>query len=624
MDAQTEMNIAVTASDFYRPDKSYGFVTEKNRREQDDLRLPELNSGFDTLYWYRDADLTEIREDAQGCFLDSDDEIRRLEAEAGEEFPGERGRIPLVFKADVPGQGNYKVTVTIRGGEEPGEILIFEGCRGLGYKGELRSPWELRSPGEQHLPWEQTGCLSGEKPGISSGGISAGGAFTRSMTVNVCDIVPRGRTDCCENKSINIAVAADRPRISGIRIEEISCPTVYIAGDSTVTNQSAEYPYTPGTCYSGWGQMLSAYLDERIAVSNHAHSGLTTDSFRSEGHYDIVRRFIRPGDFYFMQFGHNDQKLMELKAEGGYRENLLRYIEECREVGAHPVIITPLARNTWRGNDGAYNDLLAEYGAVCLEVGRQKDVPVLDLHGRSVEFVREKGLDAAKAYFHPDDYTHSNDYGAYLFAGFVAEEIVRVCRGHSLPPYRFLAECVTKGFGSWEPPEKIIMPVRPKIYGEMRIPEEGAPLLSEVKNLNEPADRTAVLDMLIKTARFFPTNVYNDMFTDVVGHEWYAGTVECAYQNGMIEESLVEDGCFFPEREVTLEEFLVFAVNAYKSRKKLPEERPCAYDGSSRDFARSFVRAACAIGLLARDGSEDLSRGISRGEAVELCRRMRI
>lgn len=593
-DAQAEENIAVTASDLYCPDKGYGFVTEENRKKQENLQLPELNSGFDTLYWYRDANLSEIREDEKGCFLDSESRVRSLEAEAGEAFPGERGRIPLVFKADVPKQGNYKVTVTIRAEEPIGEILIFAGGRRLGFLGKL----------PEFLPGEVF--------------------FARSMTVNVCDIVPRGRTDCFENKTINISIVADRPRISGIRIEEISCPNVYIAGDSTVTDQSAEYPYTPGTCYSGWGQMLSAFLDERLAVSNHSHSGLTTDSFRSEGHYGNVMRFIRPGDFYFMQFGHNDQKLQELKAEEGYRRNLLRYIKECRDASVHPVIVTPLARNSWKGNDGTYNDFLAEYAAACLEVGEQEGVPVLDLHGRAMEFIRKKGVEAAKAYFHPDDYTHSNDYGAYLFAGMVAEEIVRVCKIHSEPAYGFLAECVTKGFGSWEPPEKIVMPKKPKIYENMRNPDEGALLLSEIENTDEPADRAAVLDMLIKTARFFPTNVYNDMFTDVVGHEWYAGTVECAYQNGMIEENLVEDGCFFPESKVTLEEFLVFAVNAYRSRKTLAEESACAYDDRCRGFAQSYVRAACAIGLLACDGSEDLSRNISVGEAVEMCRRMRI
>lgn len=597
---------AVTASDLYCPDKGYGFVTEENRREQESLQLPELNSGFDTLYWYRDVKLSEIREDENGCFLDSEGRVRSLEAEAGETFPGERGRIPLIFKADVPKQGNYKVTVAIRTEEPIGKILIFTGCRRLGYHGG------------------DLGCFPGGDAGVSSWESLAGNIFTRSMVVNVCDIVPRGRTDGFENRSINIAIVADRPRISSIRIEEISCPTLYIAGDSTVTDQSAEYPYTPGTCYSGWGQMLPVFLDERIAVSNHSHSGLTTDSFRSEGHYGIVRRFIRPGDFYFMQFGHNDQKLQELKAEEGYRENLLRYIRECRDAGVHPVIVTPLARNTWKGNDGTYNDLLAEYAAACLKVGEQEGVPVLDLHGRAMEFIRRKGLEAAKLYFHPDDYTHSNDYGAYLFAGMVAEEILKVCKDHSRASYRFLAECVTGGLGSWEPPEKIVMPRKPKIYENMKNPEEGAPLLSEVKNPDVPANRAAVLDMLIKTARFFPTNVYNDMFTDVVGHEWYAGAVECAYQNGMIEESLVEEGHFFPEREVTLEEFLVFAVNAYKSRKMLPAESPCAYDDKCRAFSRSFVRGACAIGLIDRDGSEELSRVISVGEAVELCRRMRI
>ena len=133
-----------------------------------------------------------------------------------------------------------------------------------------------------------------------------------------------------------------------------------------------------------------------------------------------------------------------------------------------------------------------------------------------------------------------------------------------------------------------------------------------------------MLDMIIKTARFFPTNVYNDMFKDVVGHEWYAGTVECAYQNGIIDGHLVEEQCFYPEREVTLEEFLVFAMNGYKSRKILPEEKECAYDGSCREFATPFIRAACAIGLLPPDGSADLNKVITRGEAVDLCRRMKI
>lgn len=590
VDSGTANIIDVSAADLYQPGKGYGFITEQNRREQELLKIPELNSGFDTFYWYQDTDLTCPEDNDSGCFLDSDKRVRELEEEAGESFAGEHRRIPLTFKVDVPRQGNYKVTITIRTEEPMRDVQIFTGRRRLGFFGNI--------------------------PGNTE--------FRHTMTVNVCDIVPRGQTRIYTDKSLDITVVADKPKISGITIVETVCPVIYIAGDSTVTDQSAEYPYAPGTSYAGWGQMLSAYLDENIAVSNHAHSGLTTDSFRREGHYAVIDQYSRPGDFLFYQFGHNDQKLQELKAEGGYRMNLLRYIGECRDKGAYPVIVTPIARNSWKGNDGSYNDLLWEYAETCREIGRTAEVPVLDLHKLSREFIVKKGLEASKAYFFPNDFTHSNDYGAYYMAGFVAKEIVRVCGSHNEPRYRFLAKCVTEGFGQWKPAEPIAVPVKPKKFEAMINPWGENELLSDVQDLDAPLDRVTALDMIIKTARFFPTNVYNDMFTDVVGHEWYAGTVECAYQNGIIDEHLVTDNCFCPENRVTLEEFLVLAVNGYKSRKTLPQEAPCSYDDCCRPFALRFIRAARSIGLLKADGSEQLSRIITRGEAVEICRRMKI
>lgn len=300
VDSGTANIIDVSAADLYQPGKGYGFITEQNRREQELLKIPELNSGFDTFYWYQDTNLTCPEDNDSGCFLDSDKRVRELEEEAGESFAGEHRRIPLTFKVDVPRQGNYKVTITIRTEEPMRDVQIFTGRRRLGFFGNI--------------------------PGNTE--------FRHTMTVNVCDIVPRGQTRIYTDKSLDITVVADKPKISGITIVETVCPVIYIAGDSTVTDQSAEYPYAPGTSYAGWGQMLSAYLDENIAVSNHAHSGLTTDSFRREGHYAVIDQYSRPGDFLFYQFGHNDQKLQELKAEGGYRMNLLRYIGECRDKGA--------------------------------------------------------------------------------------------------------------------------------------------------------------------------------------------------------------------------------------------------------------------------------------------------
>lgn len=593
-----EGGISISPGDLYQPEVGYGFVTEKNRREQELLQFPELNAGFETTYWYQEQELTCVEGEEGSCFLDSDGKVTSLQQEAGETWQGEHRWIPLSFKADVPRQGNYKVTLEIparASGEEKGQMLLFTGRRRLAFLGAVPDASQAR-----------------------------GGMFSHTMTVNVCDIVPRGQTKVYEDRSLDITLVAARPRIQALYIEETDCPTLYIAGDSTVTDQSAAYPYAPGTSYSGWGQMLSAYLKEGIAVSNHAHSGLTTDSFRREGHLGVVEQYGRAGDYILFQFGHNDQKLAELKAREGYRENLLRYIKESREKGMYPLLVTPLARNTWKGNDGTYNDLLEEYAASCMEVGAETGVPVLDLHGESMAFILKKGLEGAKPYFFPGDYTHSNDYGAYHMAGLVAAQIGIVCGSHPDPAYRFLASCVTEGFGPWEPAGEIVPLSKPEQFKDVADPEEGATLLAGTDRLEEPVDRASALDMVIKTARFFPTNVYNDMYTDVVGHEWYAGTVECAWQNGLIDPGMVENDCFYPERPVTLEEFLVFAVNGYKSRKKLPEAGSCIYDETCAAYARPYIQAACRLGLLPADGSGNLGRILTRGEAVELCRRLKI
>ena len=638
--------IRVRAGNLYESGRGYGFVTEKNRGEQERLRVPELNSAFDAACWYQNQELTLVEEDRFGCFLDSDGGIARLEKGAGAPFEGEHRRIPLSFKLDVPCQGNYKVTVEIRSEQPMRDVLIFTGRRHLGYWGDV--PGEGSSNG-----FGSEGGLHAQ--GTEYGredGTDIGKGFSCTMMANVCDIVPRGHTEVYEDRTLDITVVADRPVISAIAVEEAECPTVFIAGDSTVTDQSADYPYAPGSSYSGWGQMISSYLEGNIAVSNHAHSGLTTQSFREEGHYGIVERYIRPGDYYFCQFGHNDQKLESLKAEEGYRRNLVRYIRECRERGAFPVLVTPLARNTWKGSDGSYNDLLEEYAAVCVSIGHQEDVPVLDLHKRSMDFIREMGLEASKAYFFPGDYTHSNDYGGYFVAGLVAQEIREVCGERKEAKYRFLADCVTDGLGAWRPGERIVPLTRPAECGETPEPKE-MPILSDGRDLSESLDRVSALELVIRTAGFFPTNVYNDMFTDVVGHEWYAGTVECAYQNGIIDMGLVKDGKFRPLQPVTLEEFLVFAVNGYRSRKAIPENgdrgrgcggescriqagisKPgtpegmggsaCAYDGKCREAALPYIQAACRLGLIPGDGSAELGQGITRGAAVELCRKLGI
>ena len=83
-----------------------------------------------------------------------------------------------------------------------------------------------------------------------------------------------------------------------------SLPTIYMIGDSTMANKVLD----GGNPERGWGQMLPGCLSEEIRVDNHAVNGRSSKSFIDEGRWDTVLALLQPGDYLFIQFGHNDEK----------------------------------------------------------------------------------------------------------------------------------------------------------------------------------------------------------------------------------------------------------------------------------------------------------------------------
>lgn len=197
---------------------------------------------------------------------------------------------------------------------------------------------------------------------------------------------------------------------------------IFLCGDSTVADQGALASFVPAMSYSSWGQTLSLFLDSEIAVDNQATSGNTTESFRNEGHYDIVTKHIQANDFCLFQFGHNDQKLAHLLPNKDYKTNLVTYIEEIKKKGAIPILVTPLGRNTW-DSENNYLDLLVDYAAMVKKIGTELNVPVIDLHRMSTELWRTLGLTRSTDYFPKNDYTHTNEFGSYKMAKFIAEQL---------------------------------------------------------------------------------------------------------------------------------------------------------------------------------------------------------
>lgn len=306
--------------------------------------------------------------------------------------PPPDGMQPVSFMTEKMPEGGYEVSITLRASADTEDIFLFTGRK------QLRDIFRLKK-GEVYR-----------------------GTFAQHIT----EIIPRWHARAmvqerlfftiCTREPESIAPAECRAVPSG------DVRTVWLCGDSTVTDQASEIPYHPGACYASWGQALTAYTGDAAAVQNQAHCGLTTESFRKEGHFDIVRRHVRRGDLCLFQFGHNDQKISRLLADRDYPVNLRRYIEETRACGAVPVLVTPPGRNIW-SDDGAYLDLLEEHARAARRTAGETAAYMIDLHRYSTEFIRKAGCKAARGYFHPDDYTHTNEYGAYLLASYVARRL---------------------------------------------------------------------------------------------------------------------------------------------------------------------------------------------------------
>ncbi len=196
--------------------------------------------------------------------------------------------------------------------------------------------------------------------------------------------------------------------------------TVYYIGDSTVArNNIHSYPQT------GMSQGLHLYLSERVRIESHAKNGRSTKSFLEEGRFAPVEAAMEPGDYLFIQFGHNDEKPDEARhtdPDTTFRENLLIFIRAAEKAGAYPVLLTPIARRLFEetgkflpGSHGDYPDAVKR---TALEAG----VPVIDLTSMTESYLAELGDEESRPLFvWPKDNTHLKPEGAVKMAGFVAK-----------------------------------------------------------------------------------------------------------------------------------------------------------------------------------------------------------
>lgn len=324
--------------------------------------------------------------------------------------------VPIEFKSYTGKNGTYNVKVTVTAVEENAKVSVLSQSR-------------------------RFMCI--DTP------VAFGNEYSLKYSVCVCDVHMHG----CDRQvwdSVNTMIMGNGIRLCSIEIEEKDMPVMYIAGDSTVTDQPAQYPYNPSSTFCGWGQMIGAFLKPGIAVSNHAQSGSTTEEFKS-CNWNVIKERIKPGDMLFMEFGHNDQKIDTLDAFGGYRRNLIYYINEAKARGAYPVICSSINRIIFNP-DGTLADLLGDYGRACEETAKEFGVPFVNMLGRTTEYFEAAGCVKAWDYFWGDgenrDYTHTNDTGGRLIAKMAANEIMQK---NIIPAAAFIKEEeITYTIPDWE------------------------------------------------------------------------------------------------------------------------------------------------------------------------------
>jgi pectinesterase len=206
---------------------------------------------------------------------------------------------------------------------------------------------------------------------------------------------------------------------------------IHMIGDSTMANKApAVYPET------GWGQVFQEYFDPEARIYNHAINGHSTKSFLEKKRWQPVLDSLKEGDYVFIEFGHNDEKLGK---PGGttleeFRNNLIRYVNETRSKKAIPVLLTPIMRRAFTNN--VVRDTHQGYPDVMRAVAKEYQVLFIDMHRKSEALLNSIGDEGSRKIFnwvepgvnenYPKgikDNTHLNPVGAHKIAELVVDGI---------------------------------------------------------------------------------------------------------------------------------------------------------------------------------------------------------
>ena len=247
--------------------------------------------------------------------------------------------------------------------------------------------------------------------------------------IGIVKLKPRERKYLHWDNLLTIEFNDKAPKVCSVIIQpNKTAKTIYLTGDSTVVDAQ----YEP---WASWGQMLPYFfIPNEVVIANYAESGETLKAFEDRHRIDKIWNKIKPGDYLFIQFGHNDQKSGN-SIKSGYRKRLKEWILKAKELGAIPVLVTSMNRRVFDESNKIVNTL-DDFPDAMREISKEEKVDLIDLNTLSKTLFEAMGPKEAKRAFvhypansYPNqptalaDDTHFNTYGAYELAKCVVKSI---------------------------------------------------------------------------------------------------------------------------------------------------------------------------------------------------------
>lgn len=311
------------------------------------------------------------------------------------------------FSIDVP-EGNYRVKLLLGNASKPSLTTV---------RGESR-----------RLFLEKVATQKGEFKEVS---FTTNVRYVEIDATEKVKIKEREKNKANWDHKLTIEFNDAAPSVCAMEVERIEdATTVFLCGNSTVVDQDNEP-------WCGWGQMIPRFFTDKIAIANYAESGESASSFISAGRLKKILTKIKPSDYVFVEFGHNDQKQKGPNdgAWASYTTNMKKFITETRAKGGIPVLVTSMHRRSF-DTSGFVINTLGEYPDAVRKLASDEQVALIDLNVMSKILYEAWGpTESVKAFVHypantfPNqpkalaDNTHFNSYGGYELAKCMVEGI---------------------------------------------------------------------------------------------------------------------------------------------------------------------------------------------------------